>query len=352
MISLLRILRALILSIVVLASVFALVFAVKTGRAPTIDSSREVLSKVIPALDDSCRFPISYRIGAIDPSFHFSTEELASALREAETLWETGVGRDLFAASERGAAIPVNLVYDDRQERTDSIKEVFSDIETRKAEFEKLRGEYETAAKEFDRKKEEYESGVKRYEENVAAYESHVKEYHDRLSSYEKQVIEWNAGGGAPTDEYEALEDERKALKQEASDLPDERDDLSDEKRSIEKEFRAVNALAGKVNTLAGSLNRLAAALNMTVDSYNRVFGTREEFTTGLYTRDESGERIDVFQFYDRADLVLILAHEMGHALGVGHASEVSSIMYPSVGEQEPSLSEEDRRLFAEACPM
>lgn len=348
----LRTIRAIFLSVIVLASTFAIVYAVKTGKSPIIASSREVLSRVIPALDDSCRFPIAYHVGSLDSNFHLSKEEFSQALFEAEALWETGLGRDLFVASEEETSLPVSLVYDNRQERTDSFKEVSSDIETKKMAFEKLQGEYDDAKKYFDREKLSYDASVERYEKNLREYEDRVKKYQSRLSLYEEQVAEWNASGGAPADEYEELEDRRASLKKEASLLEKNREEMSDQKKALEKKFRTINALVGKVNTIAGSLNRMGRALNLTVDTYNQVFGMREEFTTGLYTRDETGARIDVFQFYDHADLVLILAHEMGHALGVDHAIEISSLMYPSIGAQKSALTDEDRRLFEKACPM
>lgn len=346
-----RFIRNTILSFAVLASSFALVFSVKTGGLPTVDSSRRVLSKVIPALDMSCRFPLSYRIGAIDPRFHFSDAEFLKAIADAEAIWEGGLDRNLFESGDTSASLPIHLVFDNRQEQTDSIKEVSSDIEEQKASYESLRGDYEAVKASFDREKSIYDAVVKRYESHLDEYERRAETYLDRVGSYEKQVAEWNAEGGAPPDEYEELEDTRKSLKKEASNLEENRDDLDDEKQSLEKKFRALNALLGKVNTLAGSLNRLAGVLNITVDSYNQVYGAREEFTTGLYTEENGEARIDVFQFYDYGDLVLILAHEMGHALGIEHATRVDSMMYPSVGEQKPTLTDEDRRMFEAACP-
>ena len=345
-----RLLRAVALSLAVLASSFAIVYAIKTGKAPTVSRSLAVLAKVIPALDDSCRFPIAYRVGVLDPNFHFSEAEFLAAIHEAEAVWETGLGRDVFVERAESDAIPFNLVFDDRQAQTDSFKEASSDIENRKATYDSLRTSYESIRKAFDQKKSAYDARVGRYGKRLHAYESRLAKYHDRLREYEQSVAEWNAKGGAPSDAYEALEDERKALSKESSALEDDRKDINEEKVSIEKDFRALNALSGQVNTAAGSLNRMASALNLTVDTYNQVFGSREEFTTGLYTKDASGARIDVFQFYDHNDLVLILAHEMGHALGIGHATESASIMYPSVGEQQPVLTDEDRRLFEVLC--
>ncbi|QQS16164.1 MAG: matrixin family metalloprotease [Candidatus Moraniibacteriota bacterium] len=345
-----RTIRAVLLSLVVLASSFAVVFALKTGKMPTVSSSRAVLSKVIPALDDSCRFPLEYRVGTIDPNFHLSEAEFLKAIHEAEAIWESGTGRDLLMESTDTDAIPINLVFDDRQAETDSLKETSSDIESRKSAYESLRSEYNALRKEFDGKKFAYDGHVSSYEKKLRDYERRVEKYQDRLASYERLVAQWNAEGGAPPDEYEELEDERKDLKKEASDIDDERKRLNDEKSALAKEYAALNVLSGQVNTAAGSLNRMASALNLTVDTYNQVSGAREEFTTGLYTKDASGANIDVFQFYDHDDLVLILAHEMGHALGIGHAAESTSIMYPSVGEQKPVLTDEDRRLFEELC--
>lgn len=347
----LRAIRAMLLSIIVLASSFAIVFAMKTGKMPIVSSWGAVLSRVIPALDDSCRFPLSYRMGTLDPSFHFSEAEFLSAIHEAETLWETGLDRDFFMERAEADAIPFNLVFDDRQAQTDSLKEASSDIESRKSAYETLRIDYESNRKKFDRKKSVYDARANQYEQKLREYERRVAEYQERLQSYEQLVAQWNAQGGAPPDEYSEIEDKRRYLKKESSAIEDERKNLNDEKASLEKDFRALNMLSGEVNAVAGNLNRMTSALNLTVDTYNQVSGAREEFTTGLYVRDASGARIDVFQFYNHADLVLILAHEMGHALGIGHATESESIMYPSVGKQKPALTDEDRRLFESVCP-
>ncbi len=345
-----RFFRALVLSLAVLISSFVIVYAIKTGKAPSVSQSRAVISKVIPALDDSCRFPIAYRVGSIDPRFHISPEELSGALRDASAIWESGLGRDLFVVSDGSDAMPVNLVFDNRQETTDSSKEVSSNIDARKAAYEKLRDEYEASRKSFDQKKAAYDASAALYGKHLASYESRAKEYADQLSSYETSVAKWNARGGAPPDEYAKLNDKQSSLQKSASALKNNQNDLNDEKNALTKRFNALSALSGSINTVAGTLNRTESDLNLTVNTYNQVFGTREEFTTGLYTKNASGTRIDVFQFYDTADLTLILAHEMGHALGLGHDADPSSIMYPSVGAQKPAFTDEDRKLFEATC--
>lgn len=322
----------------------------KNEKVPMVSSSREHVTVTFPSGNGLCRFPLRYSIGFIDPNFHLSKEEFSKALQEAEAVWETGLGKDFFTMDERSGVLSVNLIFDRRQERTDSLKEVSSDISTRESAYENLRADYETLRKSFDRQKAEYDENLRQYEKNASQYETRVQKYNDRLDSYDKLVAEWNAKGGAPPDEYEELQDERDDLKKKASSLEEERDDLGDERKALSKDSSVLNTLSGKINTLAGNLNRMARDLNLTVDTYHQVFGERKEFTTGLYVFDESGRHIDVFQFYDYGDLVFILAHEMGHALGVKHATDSNSLMYPSIDKQKPVLSDEDRKLFESAC--
>ena len=81
---------------------------------------------------------------------------------------------------------------------------------------------------------------------------------------------------------------------------------------------------------------------------FNNQFGGTREFTQGDY----QGDHINVYQFRDRAELILVLAHELGHALQLDHVENPASIMYYLMGEQPPEsrLSAEDLEAFAQTC--
>jgi predicted Zn-dependent protease len=55
----------------------------------------------------------------------------------------------------------------------------------------------------------------------------------------------------------------------------------------------------------------------------------------------------------DEDELMLVLAHEMGHALGIGHVDNPQSVMYRLMGNQARpglELTEDDRYALMDIC--
>jgi len=98
-----------------------------------------------------------------------------------------------------------------------------------------------------------------------------------------------------------------------------------------------------EINALAVVLNRLVVSLNLSVEKYNTVSVSRgESFQEGVYSTDGVNHEIDVYEFSNRESLVRVLAHELGHAIGLEHLEDPKAIMYKFNESGTEKLTEAD----------
>lgn len=267
-----------------------------------------------------CRNPLAYDIGVFDSRFNISKDKFLKTIMEAEAVWEKGMNRQLFE-HQLGAKFKINLVFDERQSKTIQATQSQQEIRTSRNFYDSLVVEYKMLAA--------------RYERDLAEYDAEVSDFETRLASYNREIAEINSQGGATPSEHKRLEDIRKTLEQ--------------EKTVLDSQRRTLNQAADELNSLGGKINNLASELNIEVDIHNQRFGEAREFDQGDY----SGNQINIYQFDGISDLRLVLAHELGHALGISHVENPKSIMYYLMDQQDlqnPSLSLEDKISFSRLC--
>jgi predicted Zn-dependent protease len=271
------------------------------------------------AFDNVCKLPVRYRIGEVDPRFGTDKDELRRIVATAEKVWEDKVGKELFLY-DPGAPLPINLIFDERQENAEIEVELREDIEAKEGMSEEFAHQYDALIAEFRRIKRNYES-------RVVSYES-------KLGAYNETVAEWNEKGGAP----EAV----------VEDLRETEAELKTEQRALESLAKELNRLVIQLNAIGARANTLITDYNTVVEEYNDRIAETGEFTQGDYTVDA----ITVYQFNSEDELIIVLAHEFGHALSLGHVPNEESIMYHLMESQsvEEGVTEEDVAEFMRVC--
>lgn len=266
-----------------------------------------------------CPTPLTYKIGELDEDFNLSLDEAKLAVADATEVWENATGRNLFSYDE-DALFTINFIFDERQ--------AFTEAET---EFkEKL-----DAAEHINEAiGDTYASLVEQYNTLRTSYADKVESYERRLNVYNETVEQYNNQGGAPPDAFEELKQEKK--------------ELDEEQYSLDTLASNLNGLVEEINNIGEKGNSLVQTYNQGVGVYNKTFGETREFTQGDY----QGDRINIYTYEDKDELKLVLVHELGHALSLGHVQGSSSVMFYLIGEQlrDVALTDADLSEFDRVC--
>lgn len=272
--------------------------------------------------DRPCREPVTYRIGTVDARFGISRSEVAEEVQRAAAVWEGASKRALFR-EDRNGAVRIDFIYDYRQEAADKLKGMMGRIESTRDSYDSLKAMYERLKAEHD--------------EREAALKQDIDAYEERGRTLKTASAAAAARGGVSEDVYRQMTAEKQAL-----------DEL---REGLEINRESLEGSADNLNSLVTVINGIAEELNLDVVQYNAVGETlNEEFSEGFYERKGDRQTITVYHFSSRLRLKRVLAHELGHALGLGHNDNPKAIMYRLNQSDSLDLAPEDLSALKALC--
>ncbi|MFV8834435.1 matrixin family metalloprotease [Aquisalimonas sp.] len=273
----------------------------------------------------TCEAPVTVHLDAVDDRFELDRADVRAALHDAVAMWQDASEDPLFRKRD-GEGVAVSLVFDERQAGAQARQRRREDL---------IRVEEQLQA---DRQR------LERRHEALSAesrdFETRQRRLNERVEAYEREVTAWNEG------RMERTRENRERLEEASRALTVAQDALNDERRELERRGEALNREQQV-------LVREIEAFNHQVDAHNREAHAATGFEMGQYERRGNRRWIRVFKADDQDELRLVLAHELGHALGIGHVPEADAIMAPHLGADNAgrtALSAADREALAQTC--
>lgn len=286
-------------------------------------------------------------IGTIDPEYHMrvNNNTLLKILKEVERVYETTLGQNVFDIAQHGGK-PVNIVYVPDSDRKTKIEQKTALLERKKIQISNLKAL-------IDIKEKQVKAIGKEVTINKNALNEHISALNDYTKQFQRKKFTSREAYNKAKAYYDEKKEEIERLQKiyythyENSYLPH-----VDE---FNQRVARYNALVGEYKFLQiklevlsrGFTEKKGVAVGQTRTVYKTVYKDGQYQKTAKTTK--TMKKIEIYGFTNLNQLKVILAHEIGHLIGMDHVSIPHALMNPHLQKNQEEylqLTESDIKEF------
>jgi chromosome segregation ATPase len=291
-------------------------------------------------------------VGKIDKRYSalVSQEDLIEIIKEIEILFEKQLGFNVFDYSQE-VGKPIDILYMppsqkkkkivQNQKKSELLKKRMSDIKVSKSYQQTI----------MDSTKKQLESQYKNLNRDI-----------QQLNSY---VSRKNSSRNLSKNDYETM---KRHVSKEQSDIKMRKRALDRKKRQFNSKALSLRNKVNQYNSLISRYNHYQRDIERLSKSYKEIKGKtkkRIQTTNTTYTEDGKSitkqdikidsEKIEIYDFENLNLLKVILAHEIGHLVGVKHIDNKGALMHPELQKKQInhlSLTADDIQAFQQCFSL
>lgn len=298
-----------VLVIVLLYGGYNLFFAWTKAEQSAPQVLKQVAEKVMQ--QQLCKTPLYWRIGQLDPAFSLTFDQAIQAATYAADQWNEAMGFELFRYDAQDG-FAINFHYDERQQSV-----------LQQAMLQR---------------------NIQRYDDNIAQRTETLAEQSELLRQRQRDFAIDNEQFAA-----DAAEFQHRAAK--VTQANQQR--LQQEQQQLIYRQQVLQQRAEQLNAEQARLQRQHTDLNNTVNDRNAMLTAQQPLAiaeVGLMEMAQGERRMTIFAYSNEQALQLTIAHEFGHALGLGHTTNPAALMHYSLNPAQTGPTAEDIAMLKQQC--
>jgi len=271
------------------------------------------------------------RIGKIDAYYEnkITKDDLRRIIDEIEEIFESQLDMDIFDYSQNGKTIDILYIPASKMEQR--INKKVKKLHIKRKRIEKLRRDFSNKEKEIDAFKKEIDAKNIVLNQKVKQYNNYIKEQNRNKVKTKK--------------EFDLIQKEAKS-RQSILNIAIKK--YKKDQQSFRRLVLSYNNKGFSYNNSIREFMRLKKEVETLSRSFRKIKGvTIEAQEITLKTYIKNGQRIkersvnnimnkiEIYGFESREELKAILAHEIGHLVGIPHINVKGALMNPLLQESQ-----------------